>query len=65
MENGVCGIKQSIYEANICLKLSVELHGNLVALQQPNCCFLTRKTQKDHYIENLASKKSHVTIFGV
>lgn len=44
MENGVCGIKQNIYEANICLKLNVELHGNLVTLQP--CHFLTRKTKK-------------------
>lgn len=63
MKNGVCGIKQSTYEANACLKLSLELHGNLVTLQL--CRLLTRKTQKDHYIENLASKKGHVIIFGV
>lgn len=46
MKNGVCGIKQSTYEANACLKLSLELHGNLVTLQL--CRLLTRKTQKDH-----------------
>lgn len=63
MENGDFGIELSIHEANPCLKLGVGLHGNLVTLKL--CHFLTRKTQKDHYIENLASNKSSVTIFGV
>lgn len=45
MKNGACGTKPNVYEANLCGRLSVELHGNLVTLQLHH--FLARKTQND------------------
>jgi len=46
MENDVCGIKLSMYEVNLCLRLSVELHENLVTLQLHD---LLAKKAKNHH----------------
>lgn len=62
MENGDFGIELRIHEANLCLKLCgiAWKSGYIKAVS-----FLNQKDSKYHYIENLASKKSHATIFGV